>query len=109
MYSLRRGSSIAKSSRATLKKAPILAQGLHAESARRRREANDETADPCDGGHYEQANYAALTGWKAPAVDGPTAKQLSAGQNVIDRQVRLTISRELGHEHEQVTAVYLGR
>ena len=37
------------------------------------------------------------------------AKQLSADQKVIDRQARLTISRELGHEREQITAVYLGR
>ena len=39
----------------------------------------------------------------------PTAKQLSAEQKVIDRQARLTISRELGLQLEQITAVYLGR
>ena len=50
-----------------------------------------------------------LTGWKAPAAGGPTAKQLIADQKVIDRQARLAISRELGHEREQITAVYLGR
>jgi hypothetical protein len=59
--------------------------------------------------HYAQARYAELTGWKAPAAGGPTAKQLSADQKVIDRQARLTISLELGHEREQITAVYLGR
>ena len=59
--------------------------------------------------HYAQARYAELTGWKAPAAGGPTSKQLSPEQKVIDRQVRLTISRELGHEREQITAVYLGR
>ncbi len=60
--------------------------------------------------HYvAQAHYAELTGWKAPAAGGPTAKQLSADQKVIDRQARLTISRELGHEREQITAIYLGR
>ena len=56
-----------------------------------------------------QTRYAELTDWKAPAAGGPTAKQLSAEQKVIDRQARLTISRELGHEREQITAVYLGR
>ena len=59
--------------------------------------------------HYAQTSYAQLTGWKSPAAGGPTSKQLSADQKVIDRQARLTISRELGHEREQITAIYLGR
>ena len=59
--------------------------------------------------HYAQVRYAELTGWKAPAAGGPTSKQLSADQKVIDRQARLTISRELRHEREQITAVYVGR
>lgn len=59
--------------------------------------------------HYAQARYADLTGWKAPAAGGPTSKQLSADQKVIDRQARLTLARELGHEREQITAVYVGR
>jgi integrase len=58
---------------------------------------------------YAQARYAELTGWKAPAAGGPTSRQLSPEQKAIDRQARLTISRELGHEREQITAVYLGR
>ena len=59
--------------------------------------------------HYAQARYAELTGWKVPAAGGPAGKQLSAERKVIDRQARLTISHELGHEREQITAVYLGR
>jgi integrase len=59
--------------------------------------------------HYAQARYAELTGWEAPAAGGPMAKQLSPEQKRIDRDARLTISRELGHEREQITAVYLGR
>ena len=59
--------------------------------------------------HYAQACYAELTGWKAPAAGGPTARQLSAERKRIDSEARLTISRELGHEREQITAVYLGR
>lgn len=58
---------------------------------------------------YAQARYAELTGWKAPAAGGPTSKQLSPEQKAIDRQARLAISRELGHEREQITAIYLGR
>ncbi|MDR2155777.1 MAG: integrase domain-containing protein [Burkholderiaceae bacterium] len=58
---------------------------------------------------YAQARYEVLTGWKAPAAGGPSSKQLTPAQRVQDRQARLTISRELGHEREQITAVYLGR
>jgi integrase len=59
--------------------------------------------------HYAQARYEALTGWKAPAAGGPTAKMLTqaqCAQNAIARQI---ISSELGHERPQITAVYLGR
>ena len=58
---------------------------------------------------YAQTRYAELTGWKAPAAGGLTSKQLTPEQKAIDRQTRLTISRELGHEREQITAIYLGR
>ncbi|CAI1079109.1 hypothetical protein V2T44_11310 [Serratia ficaria] len=50
-----------------------------------------------------------LTGWKAPAAGGPTARSLTADQRALDMQVRQTIRRELGHERTQITAVYLGR
>jgi integrase len=58
---------------------------------------------------YAQARYEALTGWKAPVAGGPSSTQLSPEQKTVDREARLTISRELGHEREQITAVYLGR
>lgn len=58
---------------------------------------------------YAQARYLELTGWKAPAAGGPESRQLTPEQKALDRQVRLAISRELGHEREQITAVYLGR
>lgn len=58
---------------------------------------------------YAQARYEALTGWKAPAAGGPTHRQLTDDQKPVDREARLKISRELGHEREQITAVYLGR
>jgi site-specific recombinase XerC len=58
---------------------------------------------------YAQARYEELTGWKSPAQGGPTSRQLTPEQKAIDRDVRLQISRELGHEREQVTAIYLGR
>jgi integrase len=58
---------------------------------------------------YAQTRYEQLTGWKAPAAGGPNSKQLTPSQKAVDREARLTISRELGHEREQITAVYLGR
>ena len=58
---------------------------------------------------YAQQRYEELTGWKSPAAGGPTCKLLTQEQRDQDRKVRLIISRELGHEREQVTAVYLGR
>lgn len=59
--------------------------------------------------HYAQMRYQALTGWPAPAAGGPTLKDLTPDQKASDRLARLIISRELGHEREQITAVYLGR
>lgn len=58
---------------------------------------------------YAQQRYHELTGWSAPAAGGPTIKALTQEQKTIDRQARLTISQELGHEREQITSIYLGR
>jgi site-specific recombinase XerC len=58
---------------------------------------------------YAQARYEELTGWRCPAQSGPTSRQLTPEQKAIDREARLSISRELGHEREAITAVYLGR
>jgi len=58
---------------------------------------------------YAQRRYEELTGWKAPAAGGPSSESLSRGQKDQNHQARLLISRELGHEREQITAVYLGR
>jgi site-specific recombinase XerC len=59
--------------------------------------------------HYAQVRYEALTGWKAPAAGGPRAAVFTPVQVVQDAIARQTISRELGHERPQITAVYLGR
>jgi putative transposase len=58
---------------------------------------------------YAQTRYFELTGHQAPAVGGPRSRKLTAEQKSEDREVRLIISAELGHEREQITAVYLGR
>lgn len=58
---------------------------------------------------YAQQRFQELTGFKCPAVGGPTSKELSLAQKDVDRSARIEISRELGHEREQITAIYLGR
>lgn len=58
---------------------------------------------------YAQDRYEVLTGWKAPAAGGPSARSLTPAQRIMDAQARQAISRELGHERTQITAVYLGR
>ncbi|BDB27116.1 integrase domain-containing protein [Cupriavidus sp. P-10] len=58
---------------------------------------------------YAQRRYQQLTGWLAPAAGGPIAPQLSPEQRNIDRVARLQVSSELGHNREEITAVYLGR
>ncbi len=57
---------------------------------------------------YAQVRYQELTGWACPARGGLKSKQLTPKQKEIDRQARETISREMGHGREQVTAVYCG-
>lgn len=59
--------------------------------------------------HYAQAQYEALTGWKAPAASGPSAHNPTPEQRAKDAMARQIISHELGHERPQITAVYLGR
>ena len=58
---------------------------------------------------YAQQRYQELTGWPAPAAGGPTVKALTPEQKRVDQKVRLTISRELGHERIQVVGIYLGK
>jgi integrase len=57
---------------------------------------------------YAQNRYEELTGWQAPAAGGSEAKTLTPEQRETDRQARLTISRELGHERASITAAYCG-
>ena len=58
---------------------------------------------------YAQKRYQELTGWRAPVAGGPAAESLNDDQRALDRGARMTISRELGHSREQISAVYLGR
>ena len=56
---------------------------------------------------YAQRRYEELTGWRSPAAGGPPSKMLARGQRDRDREARLIISRELGHQRCQIVSVYL--
>jgi hypothetical protein len=58
---------------------------------------------------YAQNRYEELTGWRCPATGGPVARELTPEQREIDREVRLQISRELGHDRGAVVSAYIGR
>lgn len=58
---------------------------------------------------YAQARYQELTGWACPARGGPRSREFTPEKKALDNVARLKISRELGHNREQITAVYLGR
>jgi integrase len=58
---------------------------------------------------YAQRRYEELTGWASPASGGPSPKSLSRAERELDRNARIVISRELGHERQQIAAVYLNR
>ena len=58
---------------------------------------------------YAQQRYLDLTGRTCPAAGGLRADELDIAQKAQDTAARLTISLELGHEREAVTAIYLGR
>ena len=58
---------------------------------------------------YAQQRYQELTGWPCPAAGGPESKTLTPAQKAQDMEARRTVSRELGHEREEITAVYCGR
>jgi len=58
---------------------------------------------------YAQDRYRELTGRDCPAAGGKVSKELTRGEKAADYDARITISRELGHERESITAVYLGR
>lgn len=59
--------------------------------------------------HYAQQRYEELTGWQAPAAGGPSHKSLAPEQKIKDREARLTVSKELGHNREAVTGIYLSK
>lgn len=58
---------------------------------------------------YAQRRYQFLAGWPSPAAGGPKHNELTQIEREIDERVRLHVSRELGHNRIEITAVYLGK
>lgn len=58
--------------------------------------------------HYAQARYKELSGNECPARGGKRQREMNEAEREHDRQVRLILSKELGHSREQVTSIYLG-
>lgn len=58
---------------------------------------------------YAQNRYLELTGRECPAKGGKVSKNLDAVEKKLDYEARMIVSKELGHERESITAVYLGR
>ena len=57
---------------------------------------------------YAQRRYKELSGWDCPFQGGSRRRDMTPEQRQIDDAVRLTVSRELGHNRISVTSVYLG-
>jgi hypothetical protein len=57
---------------------------------------------------YAQRRYLELTGRLCPAAGGPKVRSLTADDRLVDREAREIISRELGHERQQIVSVYCG-
>lgn len=58
---------------------------------------------------YAQHRYLELTGWPCSVCGGPTCQQLSIDQQQQDKEARLLISKELGHERREILSIYIGR
>ncbi len=58
---------------------------------------------------YAQQRYFELTGRVCPVAGGLPSKELNPAQRALDHKARVTISSELGHTREAISAVYLGR
>jgi len=58
---------------------------------------------------YAQRRYLELTERVCPVAGGLQSKELNSAQRALDHKARVTISSELGHAREAISAVYLGR
>lgn len=57
---------------------------------------------------YAQMRYKELAGWESPHRGGPKRSQMNTWQREVDKEARLTISRELGHNRIEIVVNYIG-
>ena len=58
---------------------------------------------------YAQDLYKSITGFSCAKSGGPEWKKMDQGQKEKAQEARLTVSKELGHNREEIANVYLGR
>jgi site-specific recombinase XerC len=58
---------------------------------------------------YAQDRYKELTGRDCPKAGGETSRELTPEKKQQDHDARMQISKELGHNREEITTRYLGR
>ena len=58
---------------------------------------------------YAQRRFEEIAGFLAPLAGGPKRAALTNDQRALDKKARAVVSKELGHEREQITVTYLGR
>jgi len=57
---------------------------------------------------YAQRRFLELAGFPSPLAGGPTRKELTPEQAIVDEEARIIVSAELGHGRLAITRVYLG-
>ena len=58
---------------------------------------------------YAQRRFEEIAGFPAPLAGGPKRADLTNDQRALDKKARAVITKELGHNRQQVTVTYLGR
>ena len=58
---------------------------------------------------YAQRRFEQLSGLTSPKNGGKTSRKLSESEKQANLKARLQVSSELGHNREEITAVYVGR
>lgn len=57
---------------------------------------------------YAQDQFKRISGYECPVRGGTARKDMSENERAIDSQHRIQLSKVLGHERMQITAVYIG-
>ena len=58
---------------------------------------------------YAQRRFEDIAGFPAPLAGGPSRADLTNDQRALDKKARAVITKELGHNRQQITVTYLGR